>query len=170
MTPIYLPSYIKNSDSFHHTLLEQFLFSSLFPIPKSFPSTMQVISLLLFALGATALPTTSNNTLEARVGAHYPWIGSGTDGKCTHVAPGPRPELRSSGGCYEFDLSSSAASLYFGSSILAESVIQIYPNKNCDGNEFITINRGLNGPYTCVPVAEKDKASWVSAMVPFGHM
>lgn len=141
---------------------------------------MQVISLLLLALGATALPTTLNSTtttdttspsashlnaLEARW--HYPWMGNSPSACKTSELVGPRPQLKSR--CIGFHPTTDWVSIFWGTGAYTMNSVIVYGKEDCDpksmwvGKDISQVMKkdgSGNEPYTCLPVTAEDRRRW----------
>lgn len=144
------------------------------------PTKMQVISLLLLALGATALPTVLNSTtvtdttspsashlnnLEARW--HYPWMGNSASACKTSELVGPRPQLKSR--CVGFRPTTDWVSIFWGTGAYTMNEVIVYEKEDCDpksmwvGKVISQVEKtdgSGNEPYTCLPVTAEDRRRW----------
>lgn len=136
---------------------------------------MQVISLLLLALGTSALPTTVDtttnttsashpNNLEARW--HWPWIGNSASHCKTSELVGPRPEIK--GKCIPFQPTTSAVSVFWGTGAYLLDEIIVYENDGCRGATLKILKPTMESdgfgpePYSCFGVSANDRKKWKS--------
>jgi len=136
----------------------------------NYPIKMQVISFLLFALGANALPTILNSTtttdttspsashlnhLEARW--HYPWIGSSPSMCKTSELTGPRPGNKME--CVPFHPITQGVSIFWGTGDYGAKKMWVYDHDDCSGEHWKFIQSG-NGRYTCLSTTEEERRRW----------
>lgn len=133
---------------------------------------MQVISLLLLALGATALPTTLDNSnttdtsspsashlnhLEARW--NRAWVGSSSIACKTTGLDGPRPENFYT--CLPFQPIDTWVSIFWGTGIWNTDRMHVFDNTDCSGKPRRTIWK-KGGDNDCVQTTDKERQRWTS--------